>query len=160
MNELEKKINICLRWIVCDNERAREAIKKTAELALEELERAPRENDRDRIMHLFKELGVRPGNLGFEYLMYGIELALEDSEYLRKMTRMMYPTVAERFSTSPSAAERAMRFSVDLLFEQGCYEAIQSVFGGFVPAASGKVTTGQFLSICTLEINKRKRGKE
>jgi two-component system response regulator (stage 0 sporulation protein A) len=61
-----------------------------------------------------KDLGMTPGLLGFGYLKEAVKLTMDDESVVHKrVTKVLYPTIAKMFSTSSSRVERAMRHSIE-----------------------------------------------
>lgn len=68
---------------------------------------------------LLHRLGFRRTYKGFRYLCHAVELALEDDSYLTRLTKGLYPAVAERFSTNEQAIEHALRTAVHDFWMRG-----------------------------------------
>lgn len=72
------------------------------------------EIDKDlNIESLLKELCVNPSLLGFNYLKDAIEMCLKNQNILSGITKVLYPTIATKYNTSPTRVERAIRHAID-----------------------------------------------
>lgn len=158
MNIFEKKIDVCLRWILANNEDQRNALALEAASLLQETSKstAPGELE-DRIEDLLREFGASHALLGFNYIVYSVTLVLNDWSYLNGVTTRLYPAVAERFDTTANRAERAIRHVVERAFDCGEPDALIKVFGNGVSKFNGKVTNSEFIAGCAREISRRMR---
>ncbi len=69
------------------------------------------EKDVTEIIH---EIGVPAHIKGYQYLREAIMMAVEDVEMLNSITKILYPTIAEKFKTTPSRVERAIRHGIEV----------------------------------------------
>lgn len=58
------------------------------------------------------DAGFRPNIKGFDFLVESIELVKYNKQYLRKITKDLYPKIAEMFEETPNKVERAIRHSI------------------------------------------------
>ena len=101
---------------------------------------------RKEITKLMHTLGMPAHVLGYEYAREAILIALGNKDILREMTKGLYPAVSQRFNTTPSRVERAIRHAVELAWDRGDVDTIQKFFGFTVSAKKGKPTNSEFLS--------------
>ncbi|MFW5979814.1 MAG: sporulation transcription factor Spo0A [Bacillota bacterium] len=99
-----------------------------------------------RITEVLHHLGVPANIKGYLYLREAIELIFEDIELLGAITKRVYPTVAEKFHTTPSRVERAIRHAIEVTWDRGNIKALNNYFGNTVSAKSGKATNSQFIA--------------
>lgn len=76
---------------------------------------APRSLPKD-CAQMLSELGVPARFVGYHYLLYGVELARQNRQYLNRVTTELYPLIAERFGKRASNVERGIRYAVDMAF--------------------------------------------
>ena len=74
-------------------------------------------------------LGVPAHVSGYAYLKTGVELAARDPSLLSRITKGLYPAIAQRHGATPFKVERAIRHAVQLAWDQGDVEAINVLFG-------------------------------
>lgn len=149
---LEKKVDLCLRWIATQADCPEEI-----RAALGEAHDKKRGNeDLGAAEDFLREMGVNQGNQGWGYLRTAICLCLEDEGYLHRLSKRLYPEVARRHGTTYNGVERSIRHAIERAFEVGDAEAQYAVFGN-ATAASGKPTNGNFIAGCVHEIQRRKR---
>ena len=70
--------------------------------------------------------------------------ALEDSENMNLMTKVLYPKIAKKYNTTPAAVERAIRHSAEKAFKDGIPEVFQNI--GF---EKRKASNLEFISLIT-----------
>ena len=63
------------------------------------------------------------------------------------MTKVLYPEVAKRFSTTPSRVERAIRHAIEVAWDRGDLETLQKYFGYTVSNSKGKPTNSEFIAM-------------
>ena len=61
------------------------------------------------IYFLLHSLGIGAKYRGFRYLAYGIALCMEDEDYLLRVSKTLYPKIAQTFQVSSSCVERDIR---------------------------------------------------
>ncbi len=158
MRVFEEKINTCLEWILADSaERRGELAERAATLLQQNTKVEATFVLEDCVTNLLKELGVGPALLGFDYLACAVALAVEDDEYLRQVTKRLYPEVAKRFDATDRGVERAMRHGIERAFNQGGYDALESLFGSGISSEKGKATNSEFVAACVREVRRRMR---
>ncbi|AZO95638.1 sporulation transcription factor Spo0A [Iocasia frigidifontis] len=99
-----------------------------------------------RITEVMHHLGVPAHIKGYIYLREAIELVINDIEFLGAVTKELYPTVANKFHTTPSRVERAIRHAIEVSWDRGNITALNKYFGSTVSANSGKPTNSQFIA--------------
>ncbi|MFP4660876.1 MAG: sporulation transcription factor Spo0A [Halanaerobiales bacterium] len=99
-----------------------------------------------RITEVMHNLGVPAHIKGYIYLREAIELVINDIEFLGAVTKELYPSVADKFNTTPSRVERAIRHAIEVSWDRGNINALNKYFGNTVSANSGKPTNSQFIA--------------
>lgn len=77
------------------------------------------------IEYVIRTLGVGATYQGYRYLGYGIELCLENEEYLLAISKQLYPEIAKRYKTTTGSVERDIRTVIRVCWENG-YDVLQS----------------------------------
>ncbi len=101
----------------------------------------------ERISSIFIAIGIPPHIKGYGYLREGIRLAVEDPAILNSVTKGLYPAVAEKFGTTASKVERAIRHSIEVAWNRQRTEAINAVFGVRVYIGNEKPTNSEFIAL-------------
>jgi two-component system response regulator (stage 0 sporulation protein A) len=99
------------------------------------------------ITQIIHEIGVPAHIKGYHYLREAIAIVFEDVEILGSITKVLYPRIAERYKTTPSRVERAIRHSIEVAWGRGNMEAIRNVFGYTVSASKTKPTNSEFIAM-------------
>ena len=63
------------------------------------------------------------------------------------VTKVLYPTVARRYNTTPSCVERAIRHAIEVACNRGDLEVLQRFFGYTISNAKGKPTNSEFIAM-------------
>ena len=127
------------------------ANRKTAELRKvnpyekkEKLEERNLENDVTNIIH---EIGVPAHIKGYQYLREAIMMSVTDMEMLNSITKILYPSIAKKFQTTPSRVERAIRHAIEVAWSRGKMDTIDELFGYTINAEKGKPTNSEFIAL-------------
>jgi two-component system response regulator (stage 0 sporulation protein A) len=94
----------------------------------------------------FDAMGIPPHYKGYRYLIEGIWLASLHPTWLSSMTKKLYPAIGQRFGTSGSQVERAMRYALDMTWEKGVLEELYRLFPYEVRENKGKPTNSAFIA--------------
>lgn len=86
------------------------------------------------------EVGVPAHIKGYQYVREAIVIAVQDMDVINAVTKVLYPEVARRYSTTPSRVERAVRHAIEVAWDRGDLETLQRYFGYTVSNTKGKPT--------------------
>ena len=101
------------------------------------------------VTDVIHQLGVPAHIKGYHYLRTAILASLEDRDLLESITKALYPTVAEKYSTTSSRVERAIRHAIEIAWDRGNIETLNSYFGYTVNTGKGKPTNSEFIALIT-----------
>lgn len=101
------------------------------------------------VTEIIHQLGVPAHIKGYHYLREAILSSLEDKELLESVTKMLYPTVAKKFDTTSSRVERAIRHAIEIAWDRGNLDTLNSFFGYTVNTCKGKPTNSEFIALIT-----------
>lgn len=107
----------------------------------------PRRSVDAQITQIIHEIGVPAHIKGYHYLREAIGIVYEDVEILGSITKILYPRIADRYKTTPSRVERAIRHSIEVAWGRGNIDAIRKVFGYTVSASKTKPTNSEFIAM-------------
>lgn len=96
------------------------------------------------IMH---QIGVPAHIKGYQYLREAIILSINDDEMINSVTKILYPTVAKTFHTTPSRVERAIRHAIEVAWDRGDVDVLCSYFGYTIQNQRGKPTNSEFIAM-------------
>ena len=107
------------------------------------------------IMH---ELGVPAHIKGYQYLREAILLTVNSPDMMSSVTKILYPTVAKTFGTTPSRVERAIRHAIEVAWDRGDIDVLSSYFGYTIQNSRGKPTNSEFIAMISDKLRlKRKK---
>lgn len=89
---------------------------------------------------------------GYHYLREAIMLSVGDKEMLESVTKLLYPAVAKKFSTTPSRVERAIRHAIEIAWDRGDLDILNGFFGYTINTGKGKPTNSEFIALITDKI--------
>ncbi len=74
-------------------------------------------------------------------------MTVNDMDIINAITKVLYPTVAKRYKTTSSRVERAIRHAIEVAWDRGDVEVLNSFFGYTVSNIKGKPTNSEFISM-------------
>ena len=99
------------------------------------------------VTNIIHEIGVPAHIKGYQYLRDAIILSVEDMEMLNSITKILYPTIAKKYQTTPSRVERAIRHAIEVAWSRGKMDTIDELFGYTVSTGKGKPTNSEFIAL-------------
>ena len=99
------------------------------------------------ISEIMHQIGVPAHIKGYQYLREAIKRSVNDPEMLNSVTKILYPTVAKAFSTTPSRVERAIRHAIEVAWDRGDVDVLSSYFGYTIQSERGKPTNSEFIAM-------------
>lgn len=101
----------------------------------------------EKITNIFITVGIPAHIKGYQFLREAIKLSMENPDIINSITKKLYPSIAEKFDTSASKVERAIRHAIEVAWNRGKIENINSVFGLTVYSNNEKPTNGEFIAL-------------
>ncbi|MDR2520244.1 MAG: sporulation transcription factor Spo0A [Eubacteriaceae bacterium] len=99
------------------------------------------------ITSILHEIGVPAHIKGYTYMRDAIKLIIEEPEMLGGITKELYPTIAKKYTTTPSRVERAIRHAIEVAWARGRVETIDLIFGYTIDQNKGKPTNSEFIAM-------------
>lgn len=99
------------------------------------------------ISNIIHEIGVPAHIKGYMYLREAISMVYNDVELLGSVTKILYPEVADKFKTTPSRVERAIRHAIEVAWTRGNIDTIKCLFGYTVSTSKAKPTNSEFIAM-------------
>lgn len=99
------------------------------------------------VTDMIHEIGVPAHIKGYQYLREAIMMSVEDQSMISSITKILYPTIAKRFQTTPSRVERAIRHAIEVAWSRGRMETLDALFGYTVDTGKGKPTNSEFIAL-------------
>ena len=110
-------------------------------------ENKPEHDLEQDVTDMIHEIGVPAHIKGYQYLREAIMMAVEDMDMLNSITKVLYPTIAKKFMSTPSRVERAIRHAIEVAWSRGRMETLDALFGYTVNTGKGKPTNSEFIAL-------------
>ena len=111
------------------------------------------------VTDIIHQIGVPAHIKGYQYLREAIMMCVKDPTILNSVTKVLYPGVAKEFSTTASRVERAIRHAIEVAWDRGDMETLNSFFGFTINGGRGKPTNSEFIAMISdklrLEIKRK-----
>lgn len=100
-----------------------------------------------KVTNIIHEIGVPAHIKGYQYLRDGIIMVVNNIEVINQITKLLYPDLAKKYKTTPSRVERAIRHAIEVAWNRGQIETVESIFGYTVNSNKGKPTNSEFIAM-------------
>ncbi|WP_407933989.1 sporulation initiation factor Spo0A C-terminal domain-containing protein [Aquibacillus rhizosphaerae] len=100
-----------------------------------------------KITALIYDVGVPAHIKGFKYMKEAVKIIYYDNELLGEITKGLYPLLANKFDTTASRVERAIRHSIEVAWSRGNKEHLSNLFGYPISISRAKPTNSEFLGL-------------
>ena len=97
-----------------------------------------------RIIH---QIGVPAHIKGYQYLRTAILMTISDNDIINSVTKVLYPSVAKKYQTTTSRVERAIRHAIEVAWDRGDVDTLNSYFGYTIQNSRGKPTNSEFIAM-------------
>lgn len=124
------------------NEKAKEAPQKETS--------APENSDHEietQVTKIIHQIGIPAHIKGYQYLRTAILLTIRDNEIINSVTKILYPSVAKKYQTTTSRVERAIRHAIEVAWDRGDVDTLNSYFGYTIQNTRGKPTNSEFIAM-------------
>ena len=75
------------------------------------------------------------------------KLMIENSDLINAVTKILYPDVARKYQTTSSRVERAIRHAIEVAWDRGDIDTLNSYFGYTIQTNRGKPTNSEFIAM-------------
>ena len=100
-----------------------------------------------QVTSIILEVGIPAHVKGYQYVRRAILMAISEPDVINGVTKIIYPTIAKEFKTTPSRVERAIRHAIEVAWDRGNVETLTSLFGYSVSGTRGKPTNSEFIAM-------------
>ncbi len=111
------------------------------------------------VTDMIHEIGVPAHIKGYQYLREAIMMSVDDPAMISSITKILYPTIAKRFQTTPSRVERAIRHAIEVAWSRGKMETLDALFGYTIDTGKDKPTNSEFIALIADRIRLSYRSK-
>ena len=106
-----------------------------------------------KITAMIHEIGVPANIKGYRYLREAIKLAVEDFDRINSMTELIYKPIALADNSTPKRVRTAITRAVEIAWDRGDLDTLQSFFGYTVSNTKGKPTNSEFIALLADKLN-------
>ncbi len=100
-----------------------------------------------QVTQIIHQIGVPAHIKGYQYLRTAILLTVRDSDIINSVTKILYPSVAKKYATTTSRVERAIRHAIEVAWDRGDVDTLNSYFGYTIQNNRGKPTNSEFIAM-------------
>ena len=106
-----------------------------------------RQNLESSVTSIIHEIGVPAHIKGYQYLREAIMMTVQDMDVINAVTKVLYPDVARKYGTTSSRVERAIRHAIEVAWDRGDVDILNSYFGYTIHNGRGKPTNSEFIAM-------------
>ena len=99
------------------------------------------------VTEMLHQIGVPAHIKGYHYIRDSIIMCVRRPQMINAVTKELYPAVAERYETTPSRVERAIRHAIEVAWDRGDIDILNSYFGYTIHNGRGKPTNSEFVAM-------------
>jgi len=99
------------------------------------------------VTRMIHQMGVPAHVKGYQYLRDAIVSVVQEVSLLGAVTKELYPMIAQKYQTTPSRVERAIRHAIELAWDRGNVEFMNRFFGYTINVERGKPTNSEFIAM-------------
>ena len=100
-----------------------------------------------QVTKIIHQIGVPAHIKGYQYLRSAILMTIDDNDVINSVTKVLYPTVAKKYQTTTSRVERAIRHAIEVAWDRGDVDTLNSYFGYTIQNSRGKPTNSEFIAM-------------
>ena len=100
-----------------------------------------------QVTKIIHQIGVPAHIKGYQYLRSAILMTIDDNDVINSVTKVLYPTVAKKYQTTTSRVERAIRHAIEVAWDRGDVDTLNSYFGYTIHNSRGKPTNSEFIAM-------------
>lgn len=97
------------------------------------------------ISKILHELGIPSHIKGYQYIREGINILYDHPETIGGITKELYPELANKYDTTVSRVERAIRHAIEVSWNRGSWDLMEEIFGHSVDVDKAKPTNSEFI---------------
>ena len=117
------------------------------------------DSDELTVTEILHQIGVPAHIKGYQFLRDAILLTMNEPEYINAVTKRLYPEIAKKNGTTASRVERAIRHAIEVAWDRGDVDTLNSYFGYTIHNLRGKPTNSEFIAMIAdkMRLDKRQR---
>ena len=117
------------------------------------------DSDELTVTEILHQIGVPAHIKGYQFLRDAILLTMNDPDYINAVTKRLYPEIAKMNGTTASRVERAIRHAIEVAWDRGDVDTLNSYFGYTIHNLRGKPTNSEFIAMIAdkMRLDKKQR---
>lgn len=115
------------------------------------------DSDELKVTDILHQIGVPAHIKGYQFLRDAILLTMNEPEYINTVTKRLYPEIAKKNGTTASRVERAIRHAIEVAWDRGDVDTLNSYFGYTIHNLRGKPTNSEFIAMIADKMRLDKR---
>ena len=117
------------------------------------------DSDELTVTEIVHQIGVPAHIKGYQFLRDAILLTMDEPDYINAVTKRLYPEIAKKNGTTASRVERAIRHAIEVAWDRGDVDTLNSYFGYTIHNLRGKPTNSEFSAMIAdkMRLDKRQR---
>ena len=117
------------------------------------------DSDELTVTEILHQIGVPAHIKGYQFLRDAILLTMDEPDYINAVTKRLYPEIAKKNGTTASRVERAIRHAIEVEWDRGDVDTLNSYFGYTIHNLRGKPTNSEFIAMIAdkMRLDKRQR---
>lgn len=124
-----------------------EAILKSKNKSASQKESSANADMEAQVTKIIHQIGIPAHIKGYQYLRTAILMTIEDNDIINSVTKILYPSVAKKYQTTTSRVERAIRHAIEVAWDRGDVDTLNSYFGYTIQNTRGKPTNSEFIAM-------------
>lgn len=109
--------------------------------------KGPKSDRKSLIANTLHDVGIPANIRGYTYLIHALDITITNAEAPFSMTQAIYIPIAEQYGVKPEQVSRAVTRAINIAWDRGDLDTLQSYFGYTVSNTRGMPTNGEFVSI-------------
>ena len=97
------------------------------------------------ITKILHQLGIPSHIKGYQYIREAISLVYTNPSLIGGITKELYPEIGQKYKTSVSRVERAIRHAIEVSWNRGDWGLMEDIFGHSVDIDKAKPTNSEFI---------------
>lgn len=97
------------------------------------------------ISKMLHELGIPSHIKGYQLIRDGVSMIFDNPDMIGGITKELYPELADKYNTTVSRVERAIRHAIEVSWNRADWNFMQEIFGNSVDIDRAKPTNSEFL---------------
>jgi len=98
-------------------------------------------------MEIFASIGVSANLQGYQYLKDAIMMTIENPKCVNRVTKLLYPKIAEKMETTPCRVERGIRHALENAYTKGKLVNLNKILGVDAFSEKEKPTNTEFVAL-------------